>query len=113
MFLHEFCGSWMEHPFWRSKFLLSSPDDLARIRATPIQECWIDTSKGIDVPEGTGAVSRIEAEAQIDTDFSALEAQPLTNVVRPAQPTIPPRRNLAPADMQSELQLAGTSGFKS
>ena len=38
MFLHEFCGSWMEHPFWRSQFLLQDPQDLARIRDTSIQE---------------------------------------------------------------------------
>lgn len=38
MFLHEFCGSWMDHPFWRSQFLLQDPQDLARIRDTSIQE---------------------------------------------------------------------------
>ena len=37
MYLHEFCGSWMEHPFWRAKFLLKDPKDLARIQATAIQ----------------------------------------------------------------------------
>ena len=25
MYLHEFCGSWMEHPFWRTRFLLEDP----------------------------------------------------------------------------------------
>ncbi len=24
MFVHEICGSWMEHPFWKKSFLLSS-----------------------------------------------------------------------------------------
>ena len=33
MYLHEFCGSWMDHPFWRAKFLLKDPKDLARIQA--------------------------------------------------------------------------------
>ena len=33
MYLHEFCGSWMDHPFWRVKFLLKDPKDLARIQA--------------------------------------------------------------------------------
>ena len=113
MYLHEFCGSWMEHPFWRSKFLLDSPDDLARIQATSIQECWIDTSKGADVAQGATSVSRSEADAQIDTDFSQLEAQPLTTVPRPPQPSTPPRRDLGPTSMQSELQLAAAICVKS
>ena len=29
MFLHELCGSWMEHHFWRSQFLLKDANDLA------------------------------------------------------------------------------------
>lgn len=49
MYLHEFCGSWMEHPFWRTRFLLNSPEDLQRLRSTSIQEVWIDVRKGLDV----------------------------------------------------------------
>ena len=52
MYLHEFCGSWMEHPFWRAKFVLKDPKDLERIQATAIDEVWIDTSKGLDVAAG-------------------------------------------------------------
>lgn len=49
MFLHEFCGSWMEHPFWRTRFLLSSEAELLRLRSTSIQDVWIDVRKGADV----------------------------------------------------------------
>ncbi|QEA13124.1 HD-GYP domain-containing protein [Comamonas flocculans] len=49
MFVHEFCGSWMDHPFWRSRFLLDSARDLERIRATPIREVMIDIARGKDV----------------------------------------------------------------
>lgn len=49
MFLHEFCGSWMEHPFWRTRFLLSSEADLLRLRSTSIQDVWIDVRKGADI----------------------------------------------------------------
>jgi len=66
MYLHELCGSWMEHPFWRTRFLLTDPEDLARIRATQIHEVWIDTSKGLDVPDGTASTTRAEADAQVD-----------------------------------------------
>jgi putative nucleotidyltransferase with HDIG domain len=105
MYLHEFCGSWMEHPFWRAKFLLKDPDDLARIHATSIRECWIDTDKGLDVALGTASVSRAEADAQVETDFSQLENLPPIVVTLPASPP-PAKRNRQPADMHSELQMA-------
>ena len=103
MYLHEFCGSWMEHPFWRAKFLLKDPDDLARIQATSIRECWIDTDKGMDVAIGTASISCEEVDAQSDTDFSAPENTP------PPPQAIPPTpapRNHAPTDIDSELQMA-------
>ncbi|MCE9657893.1 MAG: HD-GYP domain-containing protein [Burkholderiales bacterium] len=49
MHLHALCGSWLSHPFWRTKFLLRDPADLAKIRASGVVECWIDTDKGNDV----------------------------------------------------------------
>jgi putative nucleotidyltransferase with HDIG domain len=97
MYLHEFCGSWMEHPFWRAKFLLKDPKDLARIQATSIRECWIDTDKGVDVTPGTASVSRAEADAQVETDFSQLEDLPPL-----------PLRNHAPTDMAGELRMAAS-----
>lgn len=32
MFIHGFEGSWWEHPFWRSRFLLTEPQDLEKLR---------------------------------------------------------------------------------
>ncbi len=52
MYIHELCGSWMEHPFWKTRFLLSNPKDLQRLRDSGIRELWIDTSKGLDLPSG-------------------------------------------------------------
>lgn len=49
MHVHEFCGSWMSHPFWRSKFSLREESDLLRIRNSGIAELWIDTRKGLDL----------------------------------------------------------------
>ena len=33
MFIHGFEGSWWEHPFWRTRFLLTEPEDLQKLRA--------------------------------------------------------------------------------
>ena len=49
MHLHAFCGAWLDHPFWRTKFVLTNPRDLALIQESAIREVWIDSSKGLDV----------------------------------------------------------------
>jgi HD-GYP domain-containing protein (c-di-GMP phosphodiesterase class II) len=64
MHLSEFCGSWMEHPFWRSQFVLTDPVDIERILASSIQDVWIDASKGVDVP----------ADAPVITEASSADA---------------------------------------
>ncbi len=52
MHLQAFCGAWLDHPFWRTKFVLSDPKDLSLIIESPITEVWIDISKGFDVAAG-------------------------------------------------------------
>lgn len=69
MHLKEFCGSWMEHPFWRNAFVITDPKDIERVLASSIKEVWIDTDKGDDVPEGDVVVSESESEAQVDADL--------------------------------------------
>jgi putative nucleotidyltransferase with HDIG domain len=82
MHIREFCGSWMEHPFWRSRFVLKDPKDLERILASSIQEVWIDSSKGLDVPAGVSAVSEAESEAQVERELqAAARAQRQTGAV--------------------------------
>ncbi len=49
MQLHELCGSWLDHPFWKKRFVLKDEADLAKLRASAVVECWIDTDKGIDI----------------------------------------------------------------
>jgi len=54
MHLQAFCGAWLDHPFWRTKFVLTDPNDLVLITESPIKEVWIDISKGSDVEASTG-----------------------------------------------------------
>lgn len=49
MHLQAFCGAWLDHPFWRTKFVLTDPNDIALILESSIKEVWIDLSKGSDV----------------------------------------------------------------
>lgn len=50
MFVHGFDESWLNHPFWRSKFLIDDPGVLQKVRESGIKDCWIDVAKGADVP---------------------------------------------------------------
>lgn len=72
MHLQEFCGSWMEHPFFRTSFVLVDRKDIDAILASSIQEVWIDSDKGLDVEVGSPVVSRTQAEHQIDVELEAL-----------------------------------------
>lgn len=83
MFIQEFCGSWLEHPFWRSHFLLADPDDLEKIRASALREVWIDTQRGLDVEQGK---AREEA----------------THVTNPPPPVSAPK----PVAMREEIEHA-------
>jgi len=58
MFVHAFEGRWIDHPFWRSRFLIETPDQLARIRESGVDALVIDRSKSRVEPEAaTGAVA--------------------------------------------------------
>lgn len=53
MYLAGFEGNWLANPFWSSRFMLSSADDLRLARASGLSECWIDTTLGLDIASPT------------------------------------------------------------
>lgn len=55
MFVHELCGNWMDHPFWKKEFILDDQKDLDALQGCVIQEIWIDTSKGLDIVSNDAA----------------------------------------------------------
>ena len=78
MHLHAFEGPWLSHPFWRSRFVLADPADLEAIRASGLDHCWIDTSKGQDVPLPA------PADATPAATLSGLSAPPPSAAPAPA-----------------------------
>jgi HD-GYP domain-containing protein (c-di-GMP phosphodiesterase class II) len=79
MHLQALEGAWVDHPFWKSNFVLRDPADLVRLRACGIPGVWIDPSKGLDVLPPTEALPGLRAPA-------------------PRQPSAPPLASPAPAD---------------
>jgi len=75
MHLKEFCGSWMEHPFWRTGFVITDPKDIQSILTSSIKEVWIDCSKGLDVAEGGTAVSEAESDAEVEAALEQVVAE--------------------------------------
>jgi HD-GYP domain-containing protein (c-di-GMP phosphodiesterase class II) len=50
MFVHKMEGSWFEHPFWKSCFLIEDARRLQLLKESKLRGVVIDTSKGKDVP---------------------------------------------------------------
>lgn len=67
MFITELCGSWMEHPFFKTKFLLEDATDLESLIKSGIKEVWINTDKGLDADEIVAGktLSDIELETEL------------------------------------------------
>ena len=97
MHLHALCGNWLNHPFWRAKFVMTDPADLAMLRASGIAECWIDDEKGAALPACTPP-----AVVPVDAVFPVHAAPPH------AEPAAPPKSAPSTAcSMADELEHAG------
>lgn len=68
MYVHELCGSWMDHPFWKSGFLLEEAQDLVRLQKSSVTEIWIDTAKGLDAQAGETREQASEYSEQLLSD---------------------------------------------
>lgn len=69
MHLQAFCGAWLEHPFWRTKFILTDPNDITLIIESSIKEVWIDASKGLDIqPDASGQQMQVETAEEVPVE---------------------------------------------
>jgi HD-GYP domain-containing protein (c-di-GMP phosphodiesterase class II) len=103
MHLHAFEGSWLAHPFWRSKFLLTEEADLRAVLASSVSHCWIDSAKGLDVATAAPAAApSIDSAGPADPVERAL-TQPAPLADEPAEPDKVPAPS---ASFEDELQQA-------
>lgn len=82
MYIQGFDGSWFDHPFWRTKFVLKSDQDLARVRECGLDAVIIDDERGS---------APVEAEPTRTLDWTPPRRfAPASNFVSgPAAPTRP------------------------
>lgn len=79
MFVHELCGDWMSHPFWRAQFVLKGDGDLRRIVDAGIQHVYIDTGRGLDDVE---AVAAEQIQAAVEQEIVNAMSAPQEPIVR-------------------------------
>lgn len=81
MAIHDLDCGWMEHPFVRARFVLTSEDEIRKILRAGIRNVIIDCSKGLDVAE---APTLAEAQAQTEKEVAEIAASP----VKPARTSL-------------------------
>jgi HD-GYP domain-containing protein (c-di-GMP phosphodiesterase class II) len=82
VFIHELKGAWMDHPFWKTKFLLEDVNDLNKLQASPIKHVVIDVSKGADVSldANEGAVKQSQVEVVEQKALKIPDSKPVERI---------------------------------
>ncbi len=87
MYIDSVEGSWLNHSLWKARFVVNDAETLARVRQCGGAECWIDTSKGSDVPESAAVIELVPPP-------------------KPAAAAAPPPKPIERRAMADELQNA-------
>lgn len=97
MFIHKLEGSWLKHPFWKTKFVLQDSESLTDLREAEIDAVVIDISKGRDVnPFRPAANDRPCAPAPVPAPVRR-------RFTPPSQPAAFDLRSTAPQSTQREF----------
>lgn len=80
----------MDHPFWRSRFLLRNDAELQRIISGGVQELWIDTAKGLDTESDVAGGSEHREQdgaEQIERELEFAASLPMEYDLGPSEGT--------------------------
>ena len=105
MYLHKLEGKWLEHPFWRTTFVLDSVDDLRLLQASTVRECWIDPGLGLDVAAPVAPDAMPTASASSAASVPVLTAAP-AEVAPPAAPRQRQHQTMA-AELREASAICG------
>jgi HD-GYP domain-containing protein (c-di-GMP phosphodiesterase class II) len=73
MFIHDLDCGWLDHPFVRNRFLLTTDEEILKVRSAKIRGVVIDCSKGLDVDH---APTVEEARAQTEAEVQQIALKP-------------------------------------
>jgi cyclic di-GMP phosphodiesterase len=71
MHIHELKGAWVDHPFWKSKFIIDNPKDLGKLQSSMVKEVVIDISKGLDVDKQQTVITKASISSEIALESSS------------------------------------------
>jgi len=101
MYLQAMEGAWLSHPFWKTKFVLTDPADLAALKASGVPAVWIDNEKGVDV---------VDAEPVKPSPIMTAPAPAPAPVAAPAPaPAVPQPRVSMEAELDRAAQVLNRS----
>ena len=101
MHLHALEGAWMDHPFWKTRFIIREVEQLKKLQDSVIAEVWIDPEKGIDVAEEAPAPLPALAPAPAAQTMPAV-APAAAAASLPAQPASRPAPSSTPVPAPSK-----------
>lgn len=95
MYIHSLEGPWFDHPFWRSRFLLTDPADLQAIRDSAVAAVVIDDSKSTqaaaaDTVQSMRTQFQLEEVARAAAESAQVAAKASASPARPRAK--PPQR---------------------
>ncbi len=83
MFVNKLCAPWWQHPFWRSKFIITSSTQIDKILASGIEQVIIDMHKGADIshPSTTKPLEQSETSKTSDAPTEVPMEQELDRAI--------------------------------
>jgi len=98
MHVHKLEAKWIDHSFWKTRFVLDSTDDMRRLHGSGVAECWIDVALGLDV------ATPVEATAETAAGTQGAVSLPLS--AAPAAPAAaPPAERPLSAEMRQAAEI--------
>jgi len=97
MHLHALEGAWMDHPFWKTRFVIREQEQLTKLQESVIAEVWIDPEKGLDVvPEAAAVPPPVRApEPVVVAAVPAAAPLPVAPAARTSTPVAAPSKSFA------------------
>ena len=100
MFIQSLEGSWFDHPFWKSRFLLTGGDDLRALQSSDVETVWVDPGKSL-----APAIAHLTVPQSPAPPLRLVEEPPVPVPAKPAPGAAPaPKR----APRENAFQAAQT-----
>jgi putative nucleotidyltransferase with HDIG domain len=97
MYVNSFCGSWLQHDFFRTSFLIDSPKIVERLQASGLEAVMIDPSRGVaPVARSAAGAAPLAPEA-----LAQAPAEPVAEVTPDAPKEAKPKP-LAPLSLEMD-----------